>query len=384
MKPVNVLYLIRTWALGGSHTILYILLKHLPRDQFNIITVPYLSHSGGDEKFVAEVEKRGFTVAPERIPWQSRTAWFKAQEQVARLIEQYDIGLVHTHDPHSNVLVGLNRKRWRCPCVASPYGWWDRLFPLRSRAYVWVERNWALPRFDEVITVSQTMKDKILRGPTDPERIHVVHTGLDLDAMGTLPSKDDARRKLGVPADVFVVGTVSRIYVEKGHAYLLQAAAKLVESHPELHLLIVGDGPLRPALQAEANVLGISGRVTFTGFCDDLPAAYAAMDVFALPSILEEGFPTVSLEAQAMGLPVVASDLGGTHETIDLGNTGLLVPPRDAEALADAFHQLATDTPRREEMSRAARAWIASRFTLDDMIAGVAAAYEKALGRAGQ
>lgn len=376
--PVNVLYLIRTWALGGSHTIIFLLLKHLPRDRFNIITVPFDSHSGGDELFVAEAEKRGIAVAPERIPWKSRGAWGQARKAVGELIKQYDIGLVHAHDPHTDVLIGLGRKRWPCACVASPYGWWDRIFPLRSHVYTWIERQWALPQFERLITVSQHMKGKILRGPSDPGRVRVIHTGLDL-AQVQHGDGDAARARYGLPPEAVVVGTVSRIYVEKGHTYLMHAAARLKDLVPPVYLLIVGDGPLRPDLEAEAVELGIQDRVVFTGFCEDLPGALAAMDVFALPSILEEGFPTAVLEAQAAGLPVIATDKGGTRETIDVGQTGLLVPPKDAASLAGAIAELAQDVPRRKAMAQAAPEWIAGSFTLDDMIAQVAATYDEAL-----
>lgn len=379
MKPVNVLYLVRTWALGGSHTIILNLLKHMPRDRFRLLPVVYDAHSGGDEKFSAALEREGHEVLPERIPWRSRRAWFRARDTLASLIRTHDIGLLHTHDPHSNVLAGLGRNRWPCACVASPYGWWDRLFPLRSRLYVRVERNWALPNFERVITVSETMKRKILRGPADPERIRVINTGLDLDALAGGRSREETRAKLGIPADAFVAGTVSRIYIEKGHTYLLQALQRMAASHPEARLLIVGDGPVRPALEQEARERGIAERVVFTGYYDDIPGALRAMDVFTLPTILEEGFPTAVLEAEAMGVPVVATDKGGTFETMDVGETGLLVPPKDAAALAQTLTSLHDDPERRRQMGATAHAFIRGRFTLADMVAKVAATYDEAL-----
>ncbi len=246
MNPVRVLYLIRTWALGGSHTIMYLLLEHLPKDRFEIIVVPYDSHSGGDEAFIAGCEKRGIPVAPERIPWKSRFAWNQARQAVSDLVAKYHIDLIHTHDPHSDVLIGIGRKRWPCACVASPYGWWERLFPLRSHVHVMLEKYWALPQFERLITVSENMKSKILEGFADAERIRVVHTGLDLAFLDKGAAREAVRAELAIPAEACVVGTVSRIYIEKGHTYLLQAAAQLATAHPDLHVLIVGDGPPAP------------------------------------------------------------------------------------------------------------------------------------------
>lgn len=379
MAPVNLLYLIRTWALGGSHTIILLLMRHLPEERFNLIPVVYDSHSGGDEKFVEVAEREGFHVAPERIPWKTRFAWARARDCVADLVQRYNAALIHTHDPHSNVLVGIGRKRWRCACVASAYGWWERLYPLRIHAHIWAERHLALPQFDRVITVSENMKRKILKGPTVPERIRVIHTGLDSRRLQPRHTREEVRRMFAIPESGVVVGTVSRIYVEKGHTYLLRAMARLLPRHPELYVLIVGEGPLRPVLEKEAKTLGIADHVRFTGFYEDVPGALSAMDVFALPSILDEGFPTVVLEAQTMGLPVVASDTGGTAETMDVPKTGLLVPPKDAVALAHVLESLVSDASRRRAMGEAAQSWVRSAFTLEQMIAKVCETYEVAI-----
>jgi len=151
---MNVLYLVRTWAIGGSHTIIFLLLRHLPKERFNIVCVPFDTPSRSDDAFVRALKLRDLPVASERVPWPSRLGWWTARNAISELIEQYDIDLIHTHDPQSNVLAGIGRNRWPCAVVASPYGWWARMFPLRSHVYNWVERSWALPNVDEVITVS--------------------------------------------------------------------------------------------------------------------------------------------------------------------------------------------------------------------------------------
>jgi len=383
MSRANVLYLIRTWAIGGSHTILFSLLERLPKDRFNIVTVPYDSHSGGDDAFVEAARARNLPVAEDRIPWKSRTAWFRARAKVGELIEKHGIDVVHTHDPHSNVLVGVGRRRWPCACVASAYGWWNRTFPLRSHAYIWLERNVALPRFDRVITVSDHMQRRVLQGPTSPSRVRVIHTGLDVSAMKSGPARIEARAavraELRIPMDAVVVGTVGRVYIEKGHSYLLQAIERLLPSYPSARALIVGEGPLRPRLEQEAKRLGIANNVTFLGYYDDLPAVLAAMDVFTLPSVLEEGFPTAVLEAQAAGLPIVASDVGGTRETIKEGSTGLLVPPKDPAAVSDALAKLIGDDGTRARMGQVARRWIEGSFSVQAMIDQVCTTYQQAL-----
>jgi len=375
----NVLYLIRTWALGGSHTIIRLLLKHLPRDQFNIITVPYDAPGTGDADFIASVEREGGDIAPERIPWRSRGNWFRARAQIAALIDKYQIDLIHCHDTHSNVLVGIGRKQWPCACIASPYGWWQPKWHLQAHVYHWAEKNLALPHFDRVYTVSQDMKHKILRGKTEESRIRVIHTGLDLALFDTGATRDAVRQELGFEHGQVVLGTVSRLFREKGHRHLLDALHRLAPDFPNLRLLIVGTGDQREALEQQAATLGLRDRVLFTGFYADLPGVLRAMDIFCQPSIDHEGFPTSVLEAQAAGLPVIASDIGGTKETLHEGVTGLLVPPADVNAFAAQVRFLLEDPARREAMARAARPWIEQSFTLQDMITQMTETYHEAI-----
>jgi len=378
-KPLNVLYLIRTWDLGGSHTIIRLLLRHLPRDRFNIVTVPYDAPGDGNERFVEAIARDGHPAAPERIPWRSRGNWPAARRTVRQLINRYDVDCIHAHDTHSNVLVGLGRRAFPCAAVASPYGWWEPPGRLRPKIYHWIEKNLALPNFEGVYTVSQDMKAKVLQGRTRPERIRVIHTGIDLATVDGGQDRDTVRAALGIPGDAIVAGTVSRLFVEKGHNVLLEAFGRIASDCPALRLLIVGTGDRRPALEAQAKALGLADRIHFTGFYEDLAGALRAMDLFAQPSIDHEGFPTALLEAQAAGLPVIASDIGGTRETFAENRTGLLVPPGDAAALGETLAALYRDTDRRRAMAAAARPFIERRFTLPDMIARISALYEDAV-----
>ena len=125
--------------------------------------------------------------------------------------------------------------------------------------------------------------------------------------------------------------------------------------------------------------LGISDRVVFTGYYGDLPGALRAMDLFVLASILDEGFPTCLLEAQAAGLPVIATNRGGAGETLQASVTGVLVPSKDSPALAKAMADLVSHPEQGREMGRQAAAWIRDQFTLDNMVAGVTSAYDEAL-----
>jgi len=378
VKQRTVLYLIRSWAFGGSHTILLSLMKHLPIDQYRIICVPYDTFSGSDEIFIDQARKRGLPPSEDRIPWKSRGNWWKARATIVELIKKYNADIVHTHDPQSNTIVGIGRGAFPCATVASPYGWWDGLVPFRRFVYQWIEREFALPHFDRVITVSNHMKARILKGPTPESIIRVIYTGLEPTLS---PAQSSLRARVGIPEDAVVVGTISRVSVEKGHTHLIDAMARLAQSHPKLRLLIVGDGPAKQDLQLQTDRLSLTNVVKFAGFCDDLAEAHAAMDIFAQPSTQQEGLPTSVLEAQSAGLPVVASDIGGVNESLQHGVTGVLVPPGDAVALASALANMADDTAQRNAMGAAGRARIASLFTMDRMVREVAQTYEEAIAQ---
>lgn len=374
MKPLNVLYLIRSWAFGGSHTILLTLMQHLPKDRYNIVCVPYDTFSGLDEIFIEQARRRGLPPSDERIPWKSRGNWWKARAKVLELVRKYEVDLIHTHDPHSNTMIGIGRDYFPCATVASAYGWWDGFVPFRRFVYQWIERDFALKHFDRVVTVSEHMKARIRKGATPESIVRIIHTGIDI------PAVEDKRAAFraahGIADDAVVVGTVSRLSVEKGHTHLIDAMAILRERCPTLRAMIVGQGPEKAALEVQTQQLDLQDTVTFTGFCDDLPAAFSAMDIFAQPSVQQEGLPTAILEAQAAGLPVIASDIGGVSESV---HGGKLVPPGDASTLADALESWWKDATTRLAIGAAAQTHMKQHFSIDSMVRRIAETYQEAM-----
>jgi glycosyltransferase involved in cell wall biosynthesis len=161
---------------------------------------------------------------------------------------------------------------------------------------------------------------------------------------------------------------------------LFRAAAELMPRIPSLHVLIVGDGDLRPSLERLAQTLGIAPRVRFAGFRRDIPAVLQAMDVAVLPSRFE-GMGRAVIEAQAAGCPVVASRVGGIPDVIEHERTGLLVPPGDAAALAQAVERLHRDGALRERLRRAAQQAVDERFDAKTMVRQIIDVYDALLTR---
>jgi glycosyltransferase involved in cell wall biosynthesis len=175
---------------------------------------------------------------------------------------------------------------------------------------------------------------------------------------------------------------VARLEVEKGHPTLLDAWPRVLASVPNAHLLIVGEGSQREALEAQARRLGLLGgdhpSVTFTGRRDDVPAVTAALDVAVLPSYREAQGLSI-LEAMALGRPVVASAVGGIPEMIEHGRTGLLVPPKNPEFLAHAIVRLLNDHPYADTLGKAGRDLVEERFCAELMVRAIETIYDEAV-----
>jgi glycosyltransferase involved in cell wall biosynthesis len=179
-----------------------------------------------------------------------------------------------------------------------------------------------------------------------------------------------------------VIGTLARLHEQKGHSYLLDAVAQLRREIPDVKALVVGDGELRPSLEQRTQALRLSDSVIFTGTRRDVPEILALLDVFVLPS-LWEGLPIALLEAMAAGLPVVATRVGGVPEVVVDGETGLLVPPRDPDALSEAILTLLQDPDLRQKMGQAGQERVREYFSVERMVEETEALYERLLAEKG-
>jgi glycosyltransferase involved in cell wall biosynthesis len=228
------------------------------------------------------------------------------------------------------------------------------------------------------IAVSQAVKDHLVAQGMAAERIDVVYNGVDPDRYYLPCTREEAKRRLGVPESAPVIGIVGHLSSRKGHAVFLEAFARVAPRSPEAVAVLLGEGE-RAALEAQAAALGLKGRVLFCGFQKDVLPYYAAFDLVALPSVEGEGLPRALLEAGLLGRASLGTRLSGVPEIIREGETGFIVPVRDVAALAERLEALLADSSLRERMGASAREWIASTFTLEAMVTGVLHSY----GRAG-
>lgn len=206
------------------------------------------------------------------------------------------------------------------------------------------------------------------------QQITVVYNGIAAEAPPVTADASLRARLLGNHRAVVLVP--ARLDPLKGHEFLLEAA-RLLEN---VHVVLAGDGPERSRLEQLAEKLGVSARVTFLGFRSDIPQLLACADVVVLPS-LAEGLPLAALEAMSAGRPLVATAIGGTDEAVTDGVTGLLVPPRDGNALAGAVERVLADPEEAQRRANAAAARVAIEFGVERMVARVESVYDAQLER---
>ena len=206
-----------------------------------------------------------------------------------------------------------------------------------------------------------------------------MRTGIDLALFRPL-ERSECRRQLGLD-ELPALGIVATLRDWKGHDYLLDAWAMLRPRFAAWQLLVIGDGPQRARLEARVANEGLAGSVRFVGNQENVPLWLASLDLFTLPSFGDEGVPQGIMQAMACGLAVVATPVGAIEEAVQRDRTGLLVPPRDAAALAQALGRLMADEALRRAMGEAGRAYAQQNFGVDAMLDKMESVFAKVLER---
>lgn len=213
-------------------------------------------------------------------------------------------------------------------------------------------------------------------GMLSERHVHTIVNGVDPSAFAvTGEARQSIRRALGIGEAASVCGIVARLTPAKDHRTLFEALNRVRAARPDVHCIVVGDGELRADLETRARELGLETTVHFAGARGNVRDYLSAMDVFALSSVTE-GLAMTLLEAMAAGLPVVATRVGGNPEVVVDGETGLLVPPRDPDALAAAIRSLFDDSKLAARMGESGRTRVRERFSLDAMVRAYAAVYD--------
>jgi glycosyltransferase involved in cell wall biosynthesis len=212
------------------------------------------------------------------------------------------------------------------------------------------------------IAVSDDVKTAIVEtiGPVQ-DKITVICNSVDVRRYQRPVDRVRLRRQLGLAVEARVISVVATFKEQKGHRYLIEAAAPVIRQFPDVHFLLIGDGVLRETLQAQTRAASLESHVHFLGTRTDVPDLLAASDYFVLPS-LWEGLSVALVEAMASGLPIIATEVSGTRQVMVPGETGLLVPPGDAPQLSEAIVQLLSEPAQARAMGAAARQRVEACF----------------------
>ena len=281
--------------------------------------------------------------------------------KLRRVLREKSFDVMHVHWSTDVIVPGFAALSERVPVrVLSRH----MPYPLKNRLGAFL---YSRVLYNRLVPVSDSVRRTLIRSGVPDGRIEVIHHGTDVEAFArTSRTAAETRRELGLPDDCVCVGIAGRIAPEKGHRHLLEAARLIGDQYP-LRFVVIGDGPEEQQMKRLAEMLGVADRVLFVGFRDDINNVLHAMDIVTVPSTWEEPCSAVVQQGMALSKPLIGTCVGGTPEMIVDGETGLLVPPKDAAALAAAVAQLAGDAFGRRRMGEAGRARVERLFSLSVM-----------------
>ena len=350
----------RTWRGGQNQVLLTVLgLRALGHRSMLV------AHAAGELRQRAKEGLELIPLAP-KTEMDLNAAW-----RLSRLIKQLKPDVLHAHDPHGVAMAALSlsmsTQLAKPPLVAA-----RRVdFHMKNNAL----SRWKYRQVDCFICASDAIRRMVVADGVPPARAVTVYEGIDLGHVDAAPPAN-LHAELWLPHQAPIVGNVAALVPHKGQRHLIEAAAIVVTKVPDARFVIAGEGELRPALERQIKDHRLEKHVFLTGFRPDILSIHKAFDIFVMSSVTE-GLGTSLLDAMACGKPIVATTAGGMPEVVVDGRTGLLVPPRDHEAMADAIVRLLRDEAARQEMAAAGLARVRTRFSAERMVQDTLEVYRR-------
>jgi glycosyltransferase involved in cell wall biosynthesis len=364
-QPITILFIIKPERGAGAEIVLVEAAKRLNPDRFRVICG--LLTPDTDQIIPARLAKVDF-----RMPGLNGWVWLRFFFHLCWAIYRHRVEAIHVNSYVPGNYVRLAAALMQVPIVIDHWHGFTRFN--RKRRFICR----FLSHFTDLsLAVSQGVKDYLVNEINlNPAKVRVVVNGVDIAAIDAARPGSEVRRELGLPAGVPVLGLVGRLdHWGKGHKELFTAMANLKDRHP-CHALIVGGGRREAEIRRMAESLGLAEEVHFLGQRQDVPDLLQAMDIFVLPSY-SEGLSLALLEAMAAGLPVIATAVGGNPEVAMDGETGLLIPPQDANSLAGALERLLADPAWAQELGKNARRYVEANYSLERLGRDINAIYDE-------
>ena len=297
------------------------------------------------------------------------------------IVLQHDINLIHGHDHKSDLFAYLLRRwlwRRKLSVVSTAHGW--VMLGLKGALYRRLDLS-LMRRFDHLIAVSDATKDEMVAAGVRSDLISVIHNGIDTDVWSPNRVTRTLSKELNLDGAFPVIGYVGRIMPEKDLVTWLRAAAIVAKQFPQSQFVLVGegkDGETLGELKRLAGELGIADKTHFPGYRSDLLPVYSAFDLFVLSS-RREGLPNSILEAMALGVPVVTTDVAGAKELVVDGQTGYVSRQGDVAGITRSLVALIESESLRKRMSRAGRERVEQKFSFNARLQRIESLYEQIL-----
>jgi len=372
---IKILNVLTDSNIGGAGRLLVNYLHNFDRTRFDsAVVLPK------DSRLIPAVRAEGYDVI--ETEYGRDKSWDRrAVGELRRIIRDYRPDIVHTHSSLSARVAA-----WQCGVPARFYTRHCAFEPSRKlTTFPGKQLNGLMNRVlsTDIVAVAEAAKQNLTDTGVPEKLITVIINGVE-PLRETSPEENDAlRNELGIGWEDFVCGIVARLEDYKGHSYLLESAKTVLASHPGAVFLIVGEGTERERLEKQAAESGIAGQVIFTGFCDDVAPYYGIMDLNLNCSWGTETSSLALSEGMSVGVPAVATTYGGNPYMITEGVNGLLVPEKDAPAMADAILRIMDDPELLKRLSDGARRLYREKFTARAMTEQLEALYEAAYARSG-
>jgi glycosyltransferase involved in cell wall biosynthesis len=353
----------RTWR-GGQRQVLLTVLGLRERGRRAVL----VAHPEGELAQRASQGHDLIRLAP-RAELDLHAAW-----KLSRIIRELKPAIIHAHDPHAVALAALAlsfRTGGECPGLVASR---RVAFHLKQHAF----SRWKYHQVDCFVAASHAIRQMLIGDGIEASRITTVYEGIDVARVHAEPVAP-IHAEFWLPTHAPIVGAVGALTPEKGHRHLIDAAALVVRQVPDARFLIFGEGELRPSLERHVKELHLDKHVLLPGFRPDILSFVRAFDLFVMCS-LHEGLGTSLLDAMAAGKATVASDTGGIPEVVG-PDTGVLVAPRDHQALANAITALLKDAAKREAMGRAGLERVNKVFSAERMVEQTLEVYRAYAGK---
>ncbi|TQV62871.1 MAG: glycosyltransferase family 4 protein [Halothiobacillaceae bacterium] len=345
---------------GGARQVLYLLEGLAARGVESILACP-----------------EGSDIAREARPWARVVEMRMGGEldlmlpgRLRRLMMDTRPDLVHVHSRRGvDVWGGIAARRAGIPALLS-----RRVDNPEPR---WLA-HWKYGLYAKVIAISEGIRQVLLREGIPPEHVVTVRSAVDAAPYLHACERDAFRETFGLPEHALALGVIAQLIPRKGHRHLLAILPEIVQRHPEVRVLFLGKGAHRPQLERQVEQLGLARHVQFTGFRDDLARWLPCLDIVVHPADME-GLGVSLLQASSASLPIIATRAGGIPEAVRDGENGLLIPPADPTALAEALLRLLDNAPLRTTMGATGRALVQREFSVTGMVQGNLALYRQIL-----